>query len=169
MSIEAALGKSSWCAFKRSSLSLRLHSPTSRCIDSTHSRSRRPATRDGKKKAPRISPRGPLRFSYERLEVAVAVACVATAAAAFFLFRTLGHQALRGEHERRDRGRVLERATDHLDGVDDAHLEEVAVLVRGRVVAEVVFAFFDLVDDDRPFETCVLDDLAHRLFDRATD
>ena len=99
----------------------------------------------------------------------MAVAGVATAAGGLLVLRALRNEALGGEHQRCNRGSVLEGGADHLDGVDDAHLEEVAVLVRSGVVAEVVFAFFDLVDDDRAFETGVADDLAEGLLDGAAD
>jgi len=99
----------------------------------------------------------------------VAVAGVATAAGGLLVLRALRNKALGREHQARDGGCVLEGRTHDLDGVDDAHLEEVAVLVGRGVVAEVVFAFFDLVDDDGAFETGVADDLAEGLLDGAAD
>ena len=57
--------------------------------------------------------------------------------------------------------------------VDDAHADECAVGVVGGVVTEVVFAFADLLYDDRAFETGVLHGLvavaAKLLFHRASD
>ena len=48
----------------------------------------------------------------------------------------------------RDRGRVLERRTRHLGGVDDALGEHVAVLAGQRVVPEAGLEALDLLDDD---------------------
>jgi len=102
--------------------------------------------------------------------VAVArVVMTAAAAARLLVLRTLGDEALRREHEARDRGGVLEGCANDLHGVDDALTNQVSILIRRGVVAEVVFAFLDLVDDDRAFEARVADDLAEGLLDGAAD
>src|SRR5580698_6850262 len=92
-----------------------------------------------------------------------------TGAAVLVLFGTLGNQALGGQHETRDARRVLKRGPNDLHRIDDAHLEQVTVGVARRVVAEVVFALSDLVDDDRPFEARVLRNHSNRLFEGATN
>src|SRR6266542_2854306 len=103
-----------------------------------------------------------------RSEFGMPVAAVA-ARGRFLLLRLLGNEGLGGEHEARHAGRVLQRRAHDLYRVDDTLLEQVAILTGLGVVAVVGFALAHLVDDDRALFARVLDDLAHRLFDRAPD
>jgi chaperonin GroEL (HSP60 family) len=68
----------------------------------------------------------------------VAVARVSSARR-LLLLRALGNEALRGEHEARDARRILQRGANDLHRIVDALREQVAVLIRRGVVAEVVF------------------------------
>lgn len=65
-----------------------------------------------------------------------------------------------GQQEACNRGGVLEGDAFDLGGDDDAHGDEVAVLVGQGVVAErVIVGFLDLGGDDRAVEAAVLGDL----------
>src|SRR5262245_2780448 len=97
------------------------------------------------------------------------VPAVSTTTGRLFLLGLLRDERFGRQHEARDARGILQRAAHDLHRVDDALLEQIAVFARGRVVAEVGFAFADLVDDDRAFFAGVLHDLAHRLFGGATD
>ena len=112
-----------------------------------------------------------------------------------FGFLDVAEDALGGQQHAGDRSGVVGRAdgtpleshTADLGGVDDTALEEVAssssagiplVLLGAGIVAVVVLAVLNLVDDDAAFKTCVastssaataLDNHAKRLLDSATD
>src|SRR5262249_17827744 len=94
---------------------------------------------------------------------------MAAARRRLLLLRALGGEALRREHEARDRGCVLQRGTNDLHRVDDALTEQLTVLIGSRVVPEVRLPLLDLVHDDRALEPGVRDDLAERLLDGALD
>ena len=64
------------------------------------------------------------------LEVHPAAVVVAAAGAGLLLLRDVGDQRLRRQDHRGDGGGVLERGAGDLGRVDDALLEEVAVLAR---------------------------------------
>src|SRR4029453_13130394 len=85
-----------------------------------------------------------------------------------FLLRLLGDEGLGGEHEARDRRRVLQRGANDLRRVDHAGLDEVLVHERRGVEAERALALFYLRDDDRAVGARVASDLAQRLLERAT-
>src|SRR6202166_3081440 len=86
-----------------------------------------------------------------------------TAAAAGVLLRQFGHHGFGGDQESRDGRRVLDRRTDHLGGVDDALLDEVAVFAGLRVEAvRIRLVLEDLADDDGAVFARVDRDLAGR-------
>jgi len=55
----------------------------------------------------------------------------------FFFLGQLSHQCFCGEHETRDRSRILERVAGHLRRIDDARFHQVDILAGGNVVAFV--------------------------------
>eukprot|EP01036_Dinobryon_divergens_P043187 gene43187-57466_t len=66
--------------------------------------------------------------------------------------------------QRGDRSRILERRTDDLDGIDDAHLDHVAIGRGLRVVTEGQRRVLeDLADNHRAFVARIVGDLAQRL------
>src|SRR5436305_11369083 len=91
------------------------------------------------------------------------------AAAGAVLLRRFGDDRLGHEDVLRDRGRVLQGRAGDLGRVDDAGLDQVAVLAARRVQAFACLQVADLVDDDRALEARVLGDLPHRLLERAVD
>ena len=84
-------------------------------------------------------------------------------------FLDVAEDALGGEEHAGDAGGVLQGHAGHLGGVDDAGGEEVLVLFGAGVVAVVVLAVLDLVDNDATLKAGVLDNHAQRLFDGAAD
>src|SRR4029079_4397570 len=68
-----------------------------------------------------------------------------------------------GEHHRRDRRRVAQRAAGDLDRVDDAGLDQVLVLAGGRVQAHARLEVLHLGDGDLALHAGVLGDPAQRL------
>jgi len=81
--------------------------------------------------------------------------------------RDLRHQRLRGQQQAGDGGGVLQRRAGHLGGVDNAVLEQVAVLVGVGVVAvAAVLVAAHLVHHHHPLHAAVLGDHAQRLFQR---
>ncbi len=88
-------------------------------------------------------------------------------AAAFSSFGRSAIIASVVEHQAGDAGRVLQRGAHDLGRVDDARLDQVAVLVRRRVEAERALAVAHLLHDDRALDAGVRRDLAERLLDRA--
>src|ERR1700686_302703 len=86
-----------------------------------------------------------------------------TATAASVLLRQFGHHGFGGDQQSRDGRRVLDRRTDHLGGVDDALLDEIAVFAGLRIEAvSIRLVLEDLADDDGAVLTCVDRDLAGR-------
>ena len=82
------------------------------------------------------------------------------------LFGLVHDDGLGGEEQGGDRGGVLQRRPGHLDGVDDAGLEQVLVLAGGGVEALVgLLQVAHLVDDDATLEAGVDGDLLQRLLD----
>src|SRR6266540_1455468 len=73
------------------------------------------------------------RLRVGRLELGMPVAAMA-ARGRFLVLRFLGDEGLGGEHEPRHAGRVLQGRAHDLHRVDDALLEQVAVLAGLRVV-----------------------------------
>src|SRR4249919_495907 len=95
------------------------------------------------------------------LEVHSPAAVVVAAAVPGRLLRGhVGHERLGRQDHRRDRSRVLERGSGHLGGIDDAGLEQVAVLTLERVVAEAGLEALDVRDDDLAGLAGVVGDLA---------
>src|SRR5436190_2838976 len=124
----------------------------------------------GRIPAPGAGPRkrrgsGWARSRVSVLEV-VAVARVA-AGGLVFLLRLLGDQRLGGEHQARDRRRVLDRGAHDLGRIDHAGLDQIGVLELGGVEAERARALLDLGDDDRAVDARVAGDLTQRLLERA--
>src|SRR5664279_2178874 len=86
-----------------------------------------------------------------------------TATSASVLLRQFGHHGFGGDQQSRDRRRALDRRTDHLGGVDDALLDEVAVFAGLRVEAVGIrLVLEDLADDDGTVLARVDRDLAGR-------
>src|SRR6202789_2059285 len=84
----------------------------------------------------------------------------------FFLRRLRDHD-FRREQQARNRSGVLQSQKRQLGRIQDAHLDHIAVLARGRVVAERALALADPVQNDRGVFAGVAHDLPQRLFDRA--
>src|SRR5438132_1627425 len=83
-------------------------------------------------------------------------------------FLDVGDEGFRGQHQARDRRRVLQREAGDLGRVDYAHLYHVAVLAGFSVEAEVFFlGVADLADHNGAFVAGVERDLTGRLFESA--
>src|SRR3954467_3780171 len=118
-------------------------------------------------KTPPVS-RGRVRHEPSELLEVVAVTLVATARL-LVLLRLLRDQRLGGEHEARNRRRVLDRRAHDLRRVDHAALDEVLVLELRGVEAERARAVLDLRAHDRAVDAGVTGDLTQRLLERAAD
>src|SRR6476646_1771249 len=94
--------------------------------------------------------------------VTVAVAVTATGGLGL-VFLLLHDERVGGEHHRRDRGGVDQRGAGDLDRVDDAGLDQVAVLARGGVEAVAGAELAHLGDGDVALHAGVLGDPAQRL------
>src|ERR671916_91315 len=81
----------------------------------------------------------------------------------------LGHHDVGGDDEAADGGRVLQGATRHHRGVDDAGRHEVLVLAAKGVEAEGVALPPHLVDADGAVGAGVLGNLPYRLLERPVD
>ena len=88
-------------------------------------------------------------------------------AAASALFRLVDDHRLGGQQQPGDARCVLQCRHDDLGRVDDAVLDQVAVLFGDRVEPERALAALHLVDDDRSLEPGVLGDPPDRCLDRA--
>src|SRR5207244_3003196 len=86
-----------------------------------------------------------------------------------FLLGLLDHRGLRGEHDGRDGGGVLQRGAGDLGRIDDPGLDHVDPLAGGRVEASAIAFGTDLLDDDRALVAGVLSDPPRRLGERVTD
>ena len=95
----------------------------------------------------------------------------AMAVAASVFLRRFSDRGFRRDQQGGHRSGVLQSDANHFGRVDDAHLDQVAVLFGLRVEAEVLRAFFraDAADDDRAFNARVFGDLADRGFERLAD
>ena len=91
------------------------------------------------------------------------------AAAGLLLLREIRDHAVGREQEARDGRRVLEGAARDLRRIDDAGLQEVAVLAGADVVAVRAGRLLDVGDDERGFLTRIIDKLAERRLDRTGD
>src|SRR6266849_2787068 len=92
------------------------------------------------------------------------------AASAGALLRNFGHHGFGGDQQRRDRGRVLDRHTNHLGRIDDALRDQVDVFAGLRVEAiGVLILLEDLADDDGTVFARVDRDLAGWIRQRLTD
>src|SRR5260370_31628958 len=103
---------------------------------------------------------------------AAAVAAVARGTAGrgtlLFVFLEFSDERFGGEHQARDGGCVLQRQASDLGGVDDAHLDHVAIVAGVRIEAVVfILRLADLADHHSAFVTGVQRDLASRLFESA--
>ena len=78
------------------------------------------------------------------------------------LLREVGDQDIRRQDHRRNGRGVLERAADHLDGIDNPGLEHIDVFAGIGVKADVAAPLNDLLDDDRAIDAAVVGDLAER-------
>src|SRR5579864_2207435 len=97
-----------------------------------------------------------------------AAAVAARHRSALLLFRQLGDQSLRRQHESCDRACVLQRSAHDLRRIEHAGLDQVLVLVGESVVAEVrVLRLQHLAQHHSAFFTGVLGGLAQRLLHRA--
>src|SRR5205085_5176288 len=75
--------------------------------------------------------------------------------------------ALGGEQQRGDRGRVLQRGAGHLGRVDHARRDQILERIGLGVVAEVlVLRLLHFADHDRRFGTRILGDHPHGVFQR---
>src|SRR5690606_5188282 len=84
------------------------------------------------------------------------------------VFRQFGNHRLGGDHQAGNRRSGLQRATGDLGRIQDTHLDHVAVLTSGSVVAVVAFAGTNGLQHDSGFFASVGHDLAQRRFDGAT-
>src|SRR6476619_7236847 len=103
------------------------------------------ATRSEERKEAGLTPRLFCGCSLEERSVHVA----AGRGSRLLLLGLLDHRRLRGEHDGRDGGGVLQCRAGDLGRVDDPGLDHVDPLARGRVEASAVAFGSDLLDDDR--------------------
>src|SRR5580704_315583 len=79
----------------------------------------------------------------------------------------LGDHRLGRDEKRRDRGRVLQRASYDFGRIDDALLDHVDIfLVLGVEAEGLGLVVHDFADHDRALDAGILGDLAHRRFQR---
>src|ERR1700754_4160180 len=102
-------------------------------------------------------------------EVHAAHAAGRVAGRSSVLLRLVGDDRLGGQEQRGDRGRVLQGRAGDLGRVDDAGLEQVLVLARGRVEALARTQVADLLRDDAALEAGVDRDLLERGLQRDLD
>src|SRR5512140_2631266 len=109
-----------------------------------------------------------LRDTCARLvHAAHAAAARAAGRSTRLLLLLLDDDRFRREKQAGDRRRILQRGAGHLRGIDHARGDEILVVVREGVVAElVILRGANLLEDDRAFATRVLDDHAEGLLDR---
>ena len=69
----------------------------------------------------------------------------------FLLLRNFGDQALGGQQQTGNRGRILQGGAGDLFRIDDASLHEVLVFASSDIIAFVAFAPLDFLHDDRAF------------------
>src|SRR5204863_89810 len=89
--------------------------------------------------AKRPAPKGPASFTFgmeQWLHHPAHAAHVGHATACRSLFGLVGDEAFRREQQTGDRGRVLQRSTRDLRGVDDARFHQVLEVARGGVEAD---------------------------------
>src|SRR5882724_2770618 len=117
-----------------------------------------------------------LLLSSERLDLEIHTTHAAHAAAtrrhaaAGVLLRHFGHHGFRGDQQRRDRGRVLDRHTHDLGRVDDALGDQVDIFAGlGVEAVGVLIPLEDLADDDGTVLARVDRDLAGWIRQRLTD
>jgi hypothetical protein len=85
-----------------------------------------------------------------------------------FLLRMFGDRRLGGDNQTRDRRGVLKGRTDHLGRIDNAELDQVAILSGLCIIAEVIFLRFEqLADHHGAVGAGVVDDLACRALGAA--
>src|SRR3984885_12565708 len=140
-----------------------------------------------KKGASVVAPRRPFilmqpsRFAERRLQIqlqrlrlvhaahaAGAWGAAAVSCAGFLRFLDVCHQSFGGEHEARDGSGVLQSETGYLGRVNHAGLDQIAVLARVRVVAEVlVLGLADFAENYGTFVAGIVNDLTERLFEGA--
>src|SRR5213076_423336 len=86
-----------------------------------------------------------------------------------FVLRSLGNHHLGREQQARDGCGILQRKPRDLRWIENALFEHVSELTGRRVVAVGALAGFDLVQDDRRILASILDDIAQRLLNRASE
>ena len=79
----------------------------------------------------------------------------------------IGNERVGGQDHRSDGGRVLKCRTGNLCRVDDTLLDHIAVGFVVSVKTDTFLGILYLLNDNAALETCVLGDLADRLFERA--
>src|ERR1700730_10303790 len=85
-------------------------------------------------------------------------------------FRTLANHRLGRDQQPGDRRRILQRGAYHLGRIDDAFLDQVAILAGLRVIAEhILLVLQDLADHDRAVLASIERDLACRPGERLPD
>src|SRR5262245_36626583 len=94
---------------------------------------------------------------------------MSAASSRLLILRLLRNERLGGQHQARNRRRVLQSRANDLHRVDDALSDQVTVLARCGVEAEGAGAFLHLLDDDGAFFASVGDDLAEGFLDGAAD
>ena len=111
---------------------------------------------------------GSLENLVHAAHAARATRTAALRSALLLVFLDVGDQSFGGEHQAGDGSGVLQREAGDLGRVDDARLDQVAVLAGVGVEAEVVvLRLADLADDHGAFVAGVVRDLPSGLFERA--
>src|SRR5260370_26213586 len=122
------------------------------------------------RREPTRLPRWPVRVTPSRRSVHPTHATAAGHRGHLLLLLLLHHHALGGEEQSRDGRGGLQRRAGDFGRVDDASRDQILVLVRLGVVAEVeLCGLLHLPDHDRPLGTRVLNDDADRFLERAAD
>src|SRR5690606_35557831 len=85
------------------------------------------------------------------------------------LFRDLGDSGFSGQQQAGNGCSVLQSGASDLGGIQNALLNQIAVLAGGSVVAEVAFALFHAVHDHAGLVTSVGNDGAQRSFNSTQD
>ena len=80
------------------------------------------------------------------------------------LLRQLGDQSVSRKHQACHRSSMLQGIAGNLGGIQNAHLDHVAIFTCCGVVPKVAVAFQDFIDDYRRLVTAIRHDLAQGLF-----
>ena len=96
--------------------------------------------------------------------VVVPVSCIGR-----LRLRKVGDESLGGEHQPRDRSRILQSRTGHFGRINNTRFNKVLIVTSSNVVSCITRSIFYLLDDKCTLEACISSKLAKWSFDRGND